>query len=573
MSGLKRIKRLFSRKKRISINHEIAPDEIMLDASNLPDFDKHQFEGRLEKPISRKTLFFLTAFFLIIGLIFTYKVYALQLQEGEMFAARSENNRLRHTIVFSDRGVVYDRNKTLLAWNEENPNDPDFSLRKYATSSGFSNILGYIKYPSKDSSGFYYREDYIGMDGIEKYFNNKIKGTNGIKITETDVLGEVVSQSIMNPPKTGEDVMLSIDSRIQHKLYSSIEELANRVGFVGGSAAIMDIETGEMIAQVSYPEYSSQILSDGTDIEKIKSYFADKLNPMLDRPAAGLYVPGSIVKPFMALAALNEGVISPDKVMYTEGQISIPNPYNPGQATIFRDWKNHGSIDMRHALAVSSDVYFYAVGGGYKDQRGIGIANIEKYMKMFGFSEPVGGGEFFGNQKGVIPSPEWKKKVFNGENWTIGNTYHTSIGQYGFQMTPLQMVRGMAALANYGKLVEPTIIKVTDKSTVKVSRTISLPVSYYNVVHDGMRLGVKEGTARALDLYDVEVAAKTGTAELGVSKEYVNSWVTGFFPYKKPRYAFVLLMERGHRTNLVGASAAFRPVLEWMVVNTPEYFK
>lgn len=560
-----------SRFKRIN-RHEIAPDEVMLDSSNLPDFDTSQFEGRLERPISRKTLFAVGLFFFLIGGIFTYKVWSLQVVQGQEFAARSENNRLRHTIVFSDRGVIYDRNKNLLAWNEENANDPDFSFRKYATTSGVSNILGYIKYPSKDSAGFYYRQDYSGVDGIEKYFDSQLQGINGIKIAETDAMGKVVSQSIMNPPKTGKEVVLSIDSRIQEKMYTTIESLSHQVGFVGGSGVLMNIETGEILAQVSYPEYSSQILSDGVDRAQINKYFSDPLNPLLDRPAAGLYVPGSIVKPFVALGALNEGVISPDKVIYTEGKLTIPNPYYSDQPTIFRDWKNHGPVDMRRAIAVSSDVYFYQISGGFKDQKGMGIANIEKYMKMFGFGEPVGGSYFFGNQKGTIPSPEWKKKVFKGENWTVGNTYHTSIGQYGFQMTPLQMVRGMGALANYGKLVQPTII-AGDTENLKNTKTISLPKKYFDVVHEGMRMAVTEGTARSLDLYDLKIAGKTGTAELGVSKEYVNSWVTGFFPFEKPKYAFVILMEKGHKSNLIGAPYVGRQVFEWMITHTPEYFK
>ncbi|MBX4198212.1 hypothetical protein KW782_02645 [Candidatus Parcubacteria bacterium] len=570
MISFKKVKRFFQRRNTVSLSHEIAPDEIFLDSSNLPDFDTHQFEGRLEKPISQRTIAILLGFFLCIALVFTYKIWSLQIDQGIVFAARSENNRLRHTIVFSDRGVIYDRNKKLLAWNEDNPLDSDFSLRKYATTSGLSNILGYVKYPSKDTSGFYYREDYVGMDGVEKYYNYPVQGVNGIKITETDALGKVVSQSVMDPPKTGQDVMLSIDSRIQNKLYQTIAGLSEQVGFTGGAGVIMDIETGELITQVSFPEYSSQILADGADREKIQGYFNDKNNPLLDRAAAGLYVPGSIVKPFVAMGALNEGVITANKIIYTEGKLVLPNPYFPDQPSIFRDWKNHGPIDMRHAIAASSDVYFYEVGGGFKDQRGIGIANIEKYLRMFGFGEPVGP-EFFGSQKGNIPNPEWKKKVFD-ENWTVGNTYHTAIGQYGFQVTPMQVVRGIAAIASYGKLVQPTVIK-DDVENLKNTKQIPLPKEYFDVIHDGMRLSVQEGTAKALDIYDVKIAGKTGTAELGVSKEYVNSWVTGFFPYEKPRYAFAILMEKGHRTNLIGAPYVGRQLFDWMALYTPEYFK
>ncbi|MBA3551015.1 hypothetical protein H0W32_02295, partial [Patescibacteria group bacterium] len=279
-----KIKRRF--KKRNS-SSEIAPDEIFLDSSNLPQFDRHQFEGRIEKPISRRIIAFTGIFFLIIGVVFTYKVWNLQITQGAVFTERSENNRLRHTIVFSDRGVIYDRNKNLLAWNEKNLIDSDYSFRKYSTTTGLSNIIGYVKYPSKDSAGFYYREDYLGMDGVEKYYENRLQGTNGLKIKETDVYGKVISESTQNPPKSGDELVLSIDSRIQSKLYDTIEQLSKNVGFVGGAGVIMDIHSGEIITEVSFPEYNSQTFTDGTDHEKINAYFTDKTTPLLDRATSG----------------------------------------------------------------------------------------------------------------------------------------------------------------------------------------------------------------------------------------------------------------------------------------------
>lgn len=547
----------------------IDPDEIFLDSSNLPQFDQSQFEGRLEKPISRKVVAVVGTFFLIIGCVYVFRVWNLQIIQGNVFAERSENNRLRNTIVFSDRGVIFDRNNELLAWNVENDNDPDFSARKYATTSGISNVVGYVKYPSKDSAGFYYREDYIGMDGAEKFFDELIKGKNGVKITETDVHGTVESQNIMNLPQNGNSISLSIDARIQNKMYEVISETARERGFTGGAAVMMDVRTGEIIAQVSYPEYSAQVLADGVDSERITSYFNDKANPLLDRATSGLYTPGSIVKPIMALGALTEGVVSADKVFHTTGSLIIPNPYNPDSPSVFRDWKNHGSIDMRRAIGFSSDVYFYIVGGGFQDQKGIGIANIDKYATIFGLGQEIGS-PFFGTKKGLVPTPAWKEKTFN-EPWRLGNTYHTVIGQYGFQVTPLQVVRYISAIANYGTLLKPTI-RAHDTSMLKNAEKISIPKNYFDVVHDGMRLSVEEGTAVALNVPYVDIAAKTGTAELGVAKDYVNSWVTGFYPYKDPHYAFVVLMERGSVKNLVGAAYVSRQIFDWMHIYTPEYF-
>jgi len=559
-------KKLFKRNRQ-----EIAPDEIFLDSSNLPDFNRDQFEGRLEKPIAGRTLIFVGTLFIIVGVIFSYRIWNLQIAQGKVFAKRSENNRLRHTLIFSDRGVIFDRNEELLAWNEDNPHDSDFSFRRYSTTTGISNLLGYIKYPSKDSAGFYYREDYEGVDGVEKFFNEQLKGENGIKITETNAFGKVESQSVMEPPQNGENLRLSIDSRIQSQAYNIIRQTALEYGFAGGVAIIMDVETGEILTQVTYPEYDSQVFSDGSDRAKIQGFLTDQAKPLLDRATSGLYVPGSIIKPFVALGALNERVVTADTVIHTTGSISVQNPYNPDEKTIFRDWKNHGSVDIRKAIEQSSDVYFYEVGGGFGNQKGIGISNIEKYVRMFGFGHEVDS-PFFGLNVGVVPNPEWKLKTFNGDAWRLGNTYHTAIGQYGFQVTPIQVVRAYAAIANYGKLVSPTII-AGDTSMQKNTKQIELPKYYFDIIHDGMRPAAVQGTAVALNIPSVQIAAKTGTAELGISKEYVNSWTTGFFPYKKPRYAFAVLMEKGHRSNLVGAAYVSRQIFDWMTYNTPEYLE
>lgn len=560
----------FFKRWRKKGNGEIAPDEIFLDSSNLPQFDTHQFEGRIEKPISKSNLFFLGLCFMLVGSIYISKVWILQVKLGEAYSERSENNRLRHTLIFSQRGVIFDRNNKELAWNIPGV-DENFTLRKYIEKPGFAHVLGYVKYPSKDKYGFYYREDFIGMDGVEKYYNADLQGTNGIKIVEVDALQKVQSESTIQPPKEGKSMTLSIDSEVQNKLYDVIHDVSNRVGFAGGAGVIMDVRNGEVLALTSYPEYNPQIISDGSDAKTINQYLNDSNKPFLDRVVDGVYTPGSIVKPFVAIGALNENLISPLKKIESTGSIFIQNPYNPDLRTIFKDWKAHGFVDMRRALAVSSDVYFYTVGGGYGDQKGMGILNIDKYAKMFGLGEAVEN-SFFAGSAGVVPTPEWKKETFDGEEWTIGNTYHTSIGQYGFQVTPLQMVRAVAAIANNGTILNPTIIK-DDPEHTALDRQIDLLPEYFKIIQEGMRLAVTDGTGIALKKPYVQVAAKSGTAELGVSKDKVNSWMIGYFPYENPKYAFAVTMEKGDVHNLVGAGVVMGELLDWMNLYTPEYLK
>lgn len=558
-------------------NREINPDEIFLDSKNLPQFDTQQFEGRIEKPITRKTIAILGAFFFLVGGIFMSRAWFLQVVDGETYALRSENNRLDHIPIFAKRGVMYDRNKVELAWNSLNSLVPGSEVpeRSYINADGFAHVLGYVSYPSKDSNGYFYQEDFIGKNGVEKEYNDLLAGENGLKLIEVDALGKKQSESTVKPPQDGQDLILSIDSRVQEKLYSIIGETARERGFTGGAGIIMDVHTGEVLALTSFPEYSPAVLSSGSDARAISAYINDSRKPFLDRATNGLYTPGSIVKPYVALAALAEKVIDPAKKILSTGSISIPNPYYPDIKSVFMDWRPQGWVDMRDALAVSSDVYFYEIGGGYQDQKGLGIYNIDKYMKMFGISQKTNI-DLPGESEGTIPSPEWKAENFNGEAWRIGDTYHTAIGQYGFQVTPVQMVRAVASIARGGILVTPHVLWKTDGTQnlmLPQEQKIDMDQSYFTVVREGMRKVVQGGTGSALDTPNVAVAGKTGTAELGISKKFVNSWVTGFFPYDNPRFAFAVVMEHGPRENLVGAPYVMRTLLDWMAGNTPEYIK
>ena len=549
--------------------NDIDPDEIFLDSENLPKFNVDQFEGRIEKPISSRTFVFfgIVCFLIFVG--FTIRSINLQVTNGSYYLQKSENNRLRNTLVFANRGVIYDRNDNKLAWNVESESSPEFALRKYSSTLGLSHVLGYIKYPSKDSSGFYYSEDFVGKDGVEKYYSDILSSKNGLRIVEVDAHGAIQSQSVVRPAVDGQDIKLSIDSNLQSEIYKIISDLANRVGFTGGAGVIMDVNTGEVLALTSYPEYDSQILTDGTNSLAINQLLKNKNNPFLDRAINGLYTPGSIVKPYMSIAALNENIIDPNTKILSTGSISIPNVYDPLHPSVFKDWRAQGWVDMRHAIAVSSDVYFYEVGGGYENQKGLGISLIDKYMHLFGFGLDIPN-SFFTGTSGVIPDPLWKAENFSGEKWNIGDTYHTSIGQYGFQVTPIQTVRAVASIANGGKLLEPSILLGGNPDKFI---QLNLDPADYKVVREGMKLGVEEGVAVGLNTGYLSLGAKTGTAELGSKKQFVNSWVTGFFPYDNPKYAFAVIMEKGPVTNTMGGVYVMRQVLDWMHANTPQYLK
>ena len=555
---------MFNRNKKRKT--ELYPDEIFLDDSNLPDFNKHQLEGQLERPIKKSAIWSLAVIFLVVGGVFIARAAILQVAQGANFASISQNNTLRQTPVLAERGIIYDRNGVELAWND--------SGRQYIETPGLGQVLGYIGYPSEDALAQkdYAEKEMIGIHGAEESFDKQLSGKTGLQIEEVDAKGDVASKHILEEPQSGESIHLAIDSRLQTKMYSLIESLAKDHGYKGGAGIILDLQTGETPVLVSYPEYDPNVLVSKRDNQKISAYLKDPGTPFLNRAINGLYTPGSVFKPLMAVGALTEHIISPNKVLYTTGSISIPNPYDPKQKTVFKDWKNHGAVDMRHAISVSSDVYFYTIGGGFGGQAGMGIANIDKYAKLFGLGSMTGinlGSEAIGQ----ISTPEWKAKNYpNDKQWRIGNTYHTVIGQYGTQVTPIQMLRAIGGVAT-GYLIQPTILKTATSTPSANKIDLHLDPSVLEVVHEGMHLASTEGTAKGLNMPDVPMGAKTGTAELGASKAHINSWVTGFFPYDKPHYAFIVVMQEGPVANTLGGVYIMRQFFDWVRIYAPEYLK
>lgn len=552
------------RKKKYA---DIQPDEILVDSSNLAEFDRDQFEGRIERPLSRRSLSLAGGTIALFFVALLVRAGDLQLVRGAELAETAQNNQLSQTTIFADRGIIVDRNGVPLAWNERESVADEYAARAYADIRGLAHTVGYVKEPAKDSSGFYYRDQFEGQDGVERAYSAKLAGHNGLKLTETDARGAVVAEAVVDPAQAGAKLALSIDAEVAEGLYEAIAEKARASGFQGGAGVVMDVKSGELLALVSYPEYSQTALMEG-DRAAIAALNADKRQPFLNRATDGLYAPGSIVKPMVATAALEEKIISPEKQILSTGQISIPNPYDPSKPTIFKDWKAHGWVDMCDAIAVSSDVYFYAVGGGYKDQPGLGIALLDKYFKLFGFGEDA---ELYGfsEKTGNIPTPEWKEATFDGDPWRLGNTYHTAIGQYGMQVTPLQAVRAAAALANGGTLLVPQLLA----SSTPQGSALGLSAASLQVAREGMRQGVVSGIAQSVNFGFVHVAAKTGTAQVGAHNEYVNSWMIGFWPYENPRYAYAVVLERGPAHTTVGAPAATGVFLQWLNANAPQYLK
>jgi penicillin-binding protein 2 len=558
---------------------QVDVEEVLLDASNIPAFNHARMEGKRELPISKRSIWTVGVLFLFIGSAFGIKIFSLQVVHGEEYRIISESNSVDKALIIADRGVVYDRRGDMLAWNEvDESGEYDFPIRAYTDRAGLGQVLGYVSYPKRDNRGYFFRTDYLGRSGIELAFDEQLKGKNGSKIVQIDALSDVVSEFAIDPSVSGGAVTLSIDAELSEAMYDIIATSSERAGFRSGAAAIMNVHTGEILALTSYPSFDPEVMADGDDVALINEYNNDDRLPFLNKVISGAYTPGSIVKPFVAYAALENGVVSQNTIIYSNGSLVIPNPYDPSNPSRFNDWRSQGAMTIREAIAFSSNVYFYIIGGGLPEIAtpqaglstslpGLGITKLAENYRRFGLGEKTGI-NIAQEQEGVVPDPEWKTKVFD-DDWRLGDTYFTSIGQFGFLSTPIQMLRAYGALANGGTLISPHVIK----DEVGEKKDIHLDPVILQIVHEGMRKTVNfdGGTARALERKDVAIAAKSGTAEIGVGNAYVNSWAAGFWPYEDPEYAFILMMDKAPRSNALGATRIMGDIVEWMSVNRPEY--
>lgn len=525
---------LWWRRKRLDL--EIAPEDIFLDSTNVSEFDRARFEGRIEKPLQASVYSGIAVVLIVILGGIALRSWNLQMTHGNAYAEQSERNSLEERVLFAPRGVITDRNGVVLA---ENAPGPDNALRRHYPYPELGQIIGYVTYPRKDAKGIYYSTVEEGKAGLEAQYNASLTGKNGRLLTETDVQGSVRSEGIIEPAQPGQTLRLSVDAKMVRSLGDAIRGLAIEHKFIAGAGVIMDVTNGSISAIVSYPSYDPNVMSQGTPAETIAGYNTSAGHPFLDHAVQGVYAPGSIVKPLVASGALTDGIITPNTIINDPGKITMQDPYTPGKTYVFRGWKELGPLDVRKAIAWSSDIFFYTVGGGFGSQKGLGIDRLAYWFQSFGLGTPTGIA-LPSEASGLVPTPDWKQKVLK-ESWYLGDTYFTSIGQYSVQVTPIQMVRAIGAVANGGKLYTPTLLADAPASFTQVPAASSA----LQVAREGMRECVVSALCQRLNLPYVSVAAKTGTAQTGSRNQYDNSWVVGFFPYDAPKYAFAVVLERG----------------------------
>ena len=532
--------------------------------------EMHQIKGNREQVFSKLSppLIIYGVLILIVFFIIFITTFKLQVYSYDTYKEQSLNNLLKRDILFSKRGDILDRNGVVLATSDLGENVID---RKYTFDNGFSHITGYSNLPQKDTNGYWYREYIEGITGIEQLHDSVLRGKNGKKFVERNSTSDTSLIYSLSDKIDGGDVQLTIDSRIQTIFYEELKKLADQYDFLSSIGVLMDLSNGDVIALANYPDYDTNVLTQKTDKEKIRDYQIDERDVFLNRALSGLFTPGSSVKPFFGVAALEENIVDPTTTFVSTGSVEVPNPYDPSKPTIFKDWKAHGPVDLQRAIAVSSNVYFYYIGGGLDRIKPLGIDGINKWVKRFKLTDQTE--LFLSNEPlGVTPSRDWKRETFNDE-WRIGDTLNTVIGQYGFQITPLQLTRSIGIIATNGEIIEP---RITFDTKIKKEK-LDISESALRQVRIGMRRAVTEGTSRRLNGIDyVDVAVKSGTAQSSFNKEKINAILTGFFPYKDPKYVFTVVFEKGdvkttENVNVTGQ--AIIAILDRINAVAPEYIK
>ena len=486
------------------------------------------------------------------------------------------------------------------------------SVRDYPTGSLTAGIIGFMGPISAAEEEYYLdrnfvpNRDKVGYAGIERYFQSILSGRNGERLVEVDVGGQIL-RDVMPPvdPTPGLNLRLTIDSRLQSAAESILtRELDEWNAWFGemrmnsGVVIALNPKTGEILAMVSYPSYENNRMARVIPQYYFEQLSEDKRNPMLNHAVGDELPAGSVFKLVTAVGALNEGVVTPEQIIKAPPKIVIEEKFSANELNPrpreFVDWNDagFGEIDFVNGLANSSNVYFYKLGGGYQDEipEGLGICRLGTYARALGYGD-LPGIELPLVEDGLIPDPTWKR-INQGENWSSGDTYITSVGQGFVIATPLQVLLSASTIANDGALMRPTILQeildsdgnviksflpdqIRDITTDPVIDIFDDPSSpggceskltgekkivepwVIEKVQEGMRQAVLNGTLTAeFENVNISVAGKTGTAEY--CDKYANdknlcipgnwpthAWTTAYTPYEDPEIAVVAFVYNG----------------------------
>ncbi|MCB9138626.1 MAG: penicillin-binding protein 2 [Caldilineaceae bacterium] len=463
-------------------------------------------------------------------------------------------------------------------------------IRLYTYGDLFSHVLGFMgPIPAAvaeeyEANGYTNPNERVGLNGLEYSYQTELRGLPGYKNVEVDILGRqmrTVGQVI--DPVPGSNLILNLDWRLQDVMARELAAAMEEQDAPWGVTIAMNPQTGAILGMVSLPPYDNNIFAEGIN-EEYLALEADERRPLINYAIGGLYPPGSTFKMVPSTAALQEKVIDKETQIRDSGPIYLPNRFFPddlSQAQEFVSWNHalgivHGPLNVVDALALSNDIFFYWIGGGFPpaDFIGLGYRRLADWAKLFGYGEPTGI-DLPGEVGGLVPDDQWKRQLY-AESWTTGDSYNMAIGQGYLLSTPLQVLVSTAAVANGGKVMEPQIVyQVVDSAgglqrdfTPKVRRELPLDDGVIEAVQEGMWTVVNAdyGTATNARVPGVTVAGKTGTAEFCEYEPELedcrrdeddnlptHAWFVAYAPYENPEIAVVTFVYDGGEGSEVAA--------------------
>ena len=551
--------------------------------------------------------FLLLCLVLVLGIVFV-RIFYLQVIRGAYYRYLSDSNRIKTIIIHSPRGIIFDRNNIPLVYNV-----PGFrktvddktellskdkalellakgekgleidTLREYPYKEAFAHVLGFIGQISKEELKNplfvdYKVGDLVGKEGVEKEFEQKLKGTDGQELFEVDSMGKEVRRLGQSDPVPGKNVTLTIDKKLQIAAYEAMVNAKK-------GAVVISSPKGEILAIVSKPSFDPNLFTMEKNY-KASSTSASLFNilndsenqPMLNRVIGGVYPPGSTFKLIVSAAGLEEKIIDENWEVEDTGILKVG-------AFSFSNWfftgygRTDGFVNVIMAIKRSNDIFFYKLA------EKIGINTLSKWAKDFGLGKALGI-DLPGEVSGTIPSLEWKKKVI-GEQWYLGDTYHFGIGQGYLLTTPLQVNAWTQVMANGGTLYKPQILSnqkpevksknLLNEKTENLIRQgmidacmpggVAWPLFDFKVKNDKLKIDGKNIlevpiSSGSADMRQVTVACKTGTAEHGdTAKTTPHAWITLFAPAFDPQIVVTVLVEESGEGSNIAAPIA-KKILE-----------
>lgn len=407
-------------------------------------------------------------------------------------------------------------------------------IRIYPNGVANAHVIGYLSEisPSEVKTDTYYKPwHYIGRYGIEAEYEKFLRGKDGIRYTEIDASGReigLIKEKREVLPESGNDVYLTIDAEIQNLAYELVNKY-NRAAVVG-----IEIKTGEIICLVSHPGFNPELITQGISSSEWQKLLADKSSPMMNRAISSTYPPGSTIKPFIALAALESNIVNPQtRFVPCIGTFTYGN----------RNYKclaKHGSLNLQDAIVYSCNIYFYQLG------LKLGLNQMTSFLINWGFNNKTDI-DLSNERRGNVPTQEWLDKRYGKNRWTRGILPNLAIGQGEILVTPLQLATFYAAIAGNGEYYTPHILKAVKnhdqiiKANQPQKKKLSVSAKNIEYIKQALTDAVSEGTGGAAYLGHVEVAGKTGTAENPPRSDH--AWFVGYAPSNNPEVVFCVIVE------------------------------